>query len=918
MKTRIAGAKSSLALNFIATVICFLSLLISNSSAQCRTISSDTIYSGIFTYLPHSDYAVSFPKILLAGVSIQDATLDEVHKVLYYIEGDTVYRAQAEPGSAISIFVKGIPNNPNSVAYDPWRDRVYVSTASEIWMYSKNGSKVHKIATFDSSVDGGRATKLWFRVADDKLYWKYQPFNYAGSYPTKIFRSRPDGMNPETVAVIEFGYDLVVDITHDRIYSHDLVTQHIYTSKLDGSQKHLAISDGGYKGSFAVDESAGDLYYYDYEIKGIMRLANGASKAIMFRSRDLSATKLSIGIWDDKKVLFVVSQPGLTKEELDIDDSSVIVGVPSDPFGIVINQDIIYFVDTKAGSIFSVNYNGSGLTLLATGLKTPSHLEIDRAAHYLYFTESGSGKIRRLALSSLTIKDLVVGQSNILGLAFDEKHNKLFWTENNETTGTVKMSNLDGTGITTLVSSLHLPFSIAVDPNTQTAFWATLPSATSEFSSDAEQQVAMNAAIKGTVEKINYDGTKRTKLWEGRIDITPAFPGNTYSPPVPGKLNLESATLLKVSPDGKGVVWRSAIGYAQGSSYSFDGSSVKLGTLALPGKDVAYVLPQNGRCGNAISFLDNANNEYTVWRPFFDYTGLMHGGSLMYGQWLIKQQTEVSSPWTSYPWYLGAWGLPGDIPMTMDYDGDAVLDKTVWRPSDGTWYILMSSYGGESASQAIVQYGLPGDYPVRADWDNDGKDDPTVFRPDYGLWFSLLSSNGAQPIVQWGLPGDYPLVGDYDGDSKQDKAVWRPSTGTWYVLLTSKGSSTNAGDWIFKQWGLPEDHPIAGDFDGDLINDLVVWRPSTGMWYVCGSRNKFDCTTGIATQWGLPGDIPVKLELDNDGKQDFAVWRPRLGSIVGTWYVLKSSDSKVVVQQWGWENDIPLGLDIRSMIDILY
>jgi hypothetical protein len=52
-----------------------------------------------------------------------------------------------------------------------------------------------------------------------------------------------------------------------------------------------------------------------------------------------------------------------------------------------------------------------------------------------------------------------------------------------------------------------------------------------------------------------------------------------------------------------------------------------------------------------------------------------------------------------------------------------------------------------------------------------------------------------------------------------DLAVWRPSTGTWWVM----GGQYSSG--ATQAWGLPNDKPVPGDYDGDStcqrIRDLT-------------------------------------------------------------------------------------------------
>jgi hypothetical protein len=223
------------------------------------------------------------------------------------------------------------------------------------------------------------------------------------------------------------------------------------------------------------------------------------------------------------------------------------------------------------------------------------------------------------------------------------------------------------------------------------------------------------------------------------------------------------------------------------------------------------------------------------------------------GRWYIKDVGSYK------------WGASEDIPVNGDYNGDGTTDIAAWRPSNGWWYL--KGIGGTS-------WGTSGDIPVPGNYDGDVAEttDIAVWRPSNGRWY--IKGIGGHT---WGTAGDIPVPGDYNGDGITDIAVWRPSNGRWYI----KGIGGHT-------WGTLGDVPVPADYNGDGVTDIAVWRSSNSRWYIKG--------IGVHI-WGGVGDIPVPGDYNGDGIIDIAVWRPSNGR----WYI-----KGIGGYLWGTFGDIAL------------
>ena len=87
------------------------------------------------------------------------------------------------------------------------------------------------------------------------------------------------------------------------------------------------------------------------------------------------------------------------------------------------------------------------------------------------------------------------------------------------------------------------------------------------------------------------------------------------------------------------------------------------------------------------------------------------------------------------------------------------------------------------------------------------------------------------------------MPGDYDGDGIDNLAIFRPSNGNWYI--------EGIGRIV---WGSPGDTPVPGDYDGDGTIDVGVLRTNNGKWYIEGSPGQ---------SWYYDGDFPLPVRDTN-------------------------------------------------------
>ncbi len=269
-----------------------------------------------------------------------------------------------------------------------------------------------------------------------------------------------------------------------------------------------------------------------------------------------------------------------------------------------------------------------------------------------------------------------------------------------------------------------------------------------------------------------------------------------------------------------------------------------------------------------ISFLDSQGlwGDTTGKKPTiveFDQIGVWRPST---GRFYLDM--DASRTWTAgIDAITASFGIPTDRPVTGDWNGDGFDEVGVWRPSTGRFYLDVDGSRTWTLGVDVItaSFGVPTDRPVAGDWNGDGIDEIGVWRPSTGKFYldvdgSLTWTVGVDVITaSFGIPTDRPVAGDWNGDGVDEIGTWRPSTGRFYLDMDGSRTWTVGVDVITASFGVSTDHPVAGDWNSDDFDEIGVWRPSTGRFYLDmdGSMTWTVGVDAITASFGVATDLPV-------------------------------------------------------------
>jgi hypothetical protein len=283
------------------------------------------------------------------------------------------------------------------------------------------------------------------------------------------------------------------------------------------------------------------------------------------------------------------------------------------------------------------------------------------------------------------------------------------------------------------------------------------------------------------------------------------------------------------------------------------------------------------------------------------------------------------SGWTGAGCDSGTVIVSGNMTCTATFNNVAVSGDRIgiYRPSTGEWFLdTNGSYSWESGADTMVQtFTAAESKPVVGDWNGTGETQLGLFQTSTFQWHLDLNNNKAIDGCTldacegpFGQTNDIAIIGKWNFRGNARMGVFRPSTGFWHLDRNADGNLDGCKKDLCAQLKtyITGDLPVVGDWTGNGLSLLGLFRPSTGQWFLdrSGNRSWDGCRRDHCIEsFGSAGDLPVSGDWDGTGKSNVGVWRPSTGQ----WFLDYNGNSvwdgcsvDVCVAGFGVAGDIPV------------
>ncbi|MBI4718613.1 MAG: hypothetical protein HY763_12460 [Planctomycetes bacterium] len=408
---------------------------------------------------------------------------------VYWTKPDIRKIQRQTPNAVIEDLVSSLVGSPEKLALDPPRGRMYWLDGTDRAIHRANldGSSIITLPTQGFSI-----VSFDVQVTQAAIYWMGSRNGEWG-----IFRSDLDGAGLHGVVAVSPGStDLALDLFNGKVYwatAAGDAEDGIRRANIDGfveevvlgpsvSPKRLAVDGLGRRVCFTTVDSD-TIRPVDFDGSSLVALPVATSGALTV---DVPTSQLyGVASSAGESTIFRTNLDGLlygTVQTLPDNDATV--------WGLGVHSGAgkVYWTATPTAPaprrVDRANLDGSGTETLAQDLiGEPWSLAVVPESGKIYFSDPGLGTLLESDLSGAGVQAVITGApGGFYGVAVDAADGMVYWSDlaaGATCDGRIWRRSLSGTGPVQLVlaglgrqSGECFPVSIAVDPLTQTVYWA--------------------------------------------------------------------------------------------------------------------------------------------------------------------------------------------------------------------------------------------------------------------------------------------------------------------------------------------------------------------------------------------------------------------------------------------------------------